>query len=71
MAGSVTLGDGVVIAGSVSVKDHVAIGSGAVIAGASVVISDVPAGKKMLGYPALEYQDALKSWAIMRKSIRN
>jgi UDP-3-O-[3-hydroxymyristoyl] glucosamine N-acyltransferase len=70
LAGSVTLGDGVMIAGSVSVKDHVKIGDGAVIGGASVVIADVPAGKKMLGYPALNYNDTLKHWAMVRRLIR-
>jgi len=67
LAGSVTLGDGVVIAGAVSVKDHVMVGNGAIVAGGSVVINDVPAGKKMLGYPALEYKDTLKNWAMVRR----
>jgi len=70
LAGSVTLGNGVVLAGSVSVKDHVKIGDGVVIGGASVVIQDVPAGKKMLGYPALNYNDTLKHWAQVRRSVR-
>jgi len=67
LAGSVILGDGVVIAGSVSVSDHVTIGNGAIIQGGSVVINDVPAGKKMLGYPALEYKETLKHWVRIRK----
>ncbi|VAX38169.1 UDP-3-O-[3-hydroxymyristoyl] glucosamine N-acyltransferase [hydrothermal vent metagenome] len=71
LAGSVTLGDGVVIAGTVSIKDHVTIGNGAIIGGGSIVIKDVIAGKKMLGYPALEYKDTLKHWAKVRKSIKN
>ena len=70
LAGSVTLGDGVVIAGAVSVSDHVIVGNGAIIAGGSVVINDVPAGKKILGYPALEYRDTLKHWVRVRKSIK-
>ncbi len=70
LAGSVILGDGVVIAGSVSVKDHVTISNRAMIGGGSVVINDVPVGKKMLGYPAIEYKDALKHWAMVRKSIK-
>jgi len=70
LAGSVTLGDGVVIAGAVSVSDHVIVGNGAIIAGGSVVINDVPAGKKILGYPALEYKDTLRHWARVRKSIK-
>lgn len=70
LAGSVTLGDGVVIAGSVSVSDHVVIGDKAVIGGGSVVINDIPAGKKVIGYPALEYKDTIKHWVRVRKSNR-
>ncbi len=70
LAGSVTLGDGVVIAGSVSISDHITIGNEAIIAGGSIVISDVPAGKKVLGYPALEYRDTIKHWAKIRRSMK-
>jgi UDP-3-O-[3-hydroxymyristoyl] glucosamine N-acyltransferase len=51
LAGSVTLGDGVII-GSASIKDHTTLGSGAIIGAGSGVVSDVPAGKTVLGYPA-------------------
>jgi len=68
LAGSVTLGDGVIIAGSVSIKDHVTIGDGAIIEGGSVVLTNVPAGKKFLGYPALEHKDTIKHWVRVRKS---
>jgi UDP-3-O-[3-hydroxymyristoyl] glucosamine N-acyltransferase len=67
LAGSVTLGDGVVIAGSSSIKDHTTIGSGAVVGAGSGVMADVAAGKKVLGYPAVEYRDALKQWVALRK----
>jgi len=69
LAGSVTLGDGVILAGAVSIKDHVMIGDKAIIGAASVVIKDVPAGEKMLGYPAMTYNDTLRHWAMVRKSI--
>jgi UDP-3-O-[3-hydroxymyristoyl] glucosamine N-acyltransferase len=54
LAGSVTLGDGVIIGGSASIKDHTTLGSGAIIGAGSGVVSDVPAGKTVLGYPAVE-----------------
>ena len=69
LAGSVTLGDGVVIGGSASIKDHTTIGSGAVVGAGSGVVGDIPAGKKMLGYPAIEYRDALKQWVFLKKAI--
>lgn len=67
LAGSVTLEDGVIIGGSASIKDHITIGSGAMIGAGSGVAADVPAGKTMLGYPAVEARTALKQWAILKR----
>ncbi|MDT8415285.1 MAG: UDP-3-O-(3-hydroxymyristoyl)glucosamine N-acyltransferase [Flavobacteriaceae bacterium] len=71
LAGSVTLGNGVVIGGSASIKDHTTIGDGAIIGAGSGVTADVPAGKTMLGYPAVEARDALKQWAILKRMVKN
>lgn len=70
LAGSVTLGDGVVIGGGARISDHVKIGSGAVIGGNSGVINDVEPGKKVLGYPAIDARDALKQWVILKKLVK-
>lgn len=69
LAGSVTLGDGVIIGGSASIKDHTTIGSGAIVGAGSGVTGDIPAGKTMLGYPAVEARDALKQWAILKRLV--
>ena len=69
LAGSVTLGNGVLIGGSASITDHVTIGDGAIIGGGSGVTKDIPAGKTMLGYPAIEARDALKQWAILKRLV--
>ena len=69
LAGSVTLGNGVLIGGSASITDHVSIGDGAIIGGGSGVTKDIPAGKTMLGYPAIEARDALKQWAILKRLV--
>jgi UDP-3-O-[3-hydroxymyristoyl] glucosamine N-acyltransferase len=53
LSGSVVLGDYVTLAGQVGVADHIAIGEGAVIGAQSGVFSDVPAGEKQFGYPAM------------------
>jgi UDP-3-O-[3-hydroxymyristoyl] glucosamine N-acyltransferase len=69
LAGSVTLGNGVIIGGSASIKDHTTIGDGAIVGAGSGVVSDIPAGKTMLGYPAVEARDALKQWAILKSLV--
>ncbi len=67
LAGSVTLGNGVIIGGSASIKDHLTLGDGVTIGAGSGVAADVPAGKTMLGYPAVEARTALKQWAILKR----
>ncbi|HEX8562157.1 MAG TPA: UDP-3-O-(3-hydroxymyristoyl)glucosamine N-acyltransferase [Flavobacterium sp.] len=67
LAGSVTLGNGVIIGGSASIKDHLTIGDGAIVGAGSGVAADVPAGKTVLGYPAVEARTALKQWAILKR----
>ncbi len=52
IAGSVTMGDGVVIGGSASVADGVAIGNGAQVAAQAGVINDIPDGETWMGSPA-------------------
>ena len=71
LAGSVTLGDGVIIGGSASIKDHVTIHSGATVGGGSGVISDVEAGKTVIGYPACDSREKMKQWVALRKLGRN
>ena len=69
LAGSVTLGNGVIIGGSASIKDHTTIGDGAIVGAGSGVTGNIPAGKTMLGYPAVEARDALKQWAILKRLV--
>lgn len=71
LAGSVTLGNGVIIGGSASIKDHTSIGDGAIVGAGSGVAADVPAGKTMLGYPAVEARDALKQWAALKRLAKD
>jgi len=71
LAGSVTLGDGVIIGGSASIKDHTTIHSGAIVGAGSGVMKDVPAGMTVLGYPAAESKEKLKQWVALRKLARD
>ena len=67
LAGTVTLGDGVMMGGGARVKDHVTIGDGVKIGGGAGVISDVAPGKTVLGSPANEYRQTLRIWAAERQ----
>ena len=67
LAGSVTLGDGVIVGGGACISDHVTLGNGVLVGGGSGVMSDFEAGKKVLGYPAIDSKDALKQWVILRR----
>ena len=70
LAGSVTLGDGVIVGGGACISDHVTLGNGVLVGGQSGVINDFEAGKKVLGYPAIDSRDALKQWVILRKLVK-
>lgn len=67
IAGTVTIGDGVVIGGMVAMKDHITIGQGATLAGASQVMTDVPAGEVWAGSPAQSIHDAKREYAAVRR----
>ena len=67
LAGSVTLGDGVIVGGSASISDHVTLGNGVMVGGGSGVMNDVPDGGKVLGYPAADSRETLKQWVALRK----
>jgi UDP-3-O-[3-hydroxymyristoyl] glucosamine N-acyltransferase len=60
IAGSCTTGDYVVLAGQVGVADHVTIGDRAVIGAKAAVPKDIPAGARMLGYPARPDKETLR-----------
>lgn len=67
VAGSVTMGDGVMVGGCVAIKDHTTIGRGARIGGGSGVAADVAAGQTVVGYPADDQRQAMRQWAAIRK----
>jgi UDP-3-O-[3-hydroxymyristoyl] glucosamine N-acyltransferase len=71
LAGSVVLGDGVMIGGGAKIKDHVTLGSGVSVGACSGVISDFSDGKSILGYPAAESRDTLKQWVTLKKLAKS
>lgn len=52
VAGSAVIGDRSVLGGKCGIGDNLKVGPDSVIGGAAIVLSDVPAGSFMMGYPA-------------------
>jgi UDP-3-O-[3-hydroxymyristoyl] glucosamine N-acyltransferase len=67
MAGSTILEDYVALAGQAGLAGHLRIGAGAQIGAQCGVMSDIPAGSRMLGSPALPVKEALRVMAVQKK----
>ena len=65
IAGSATLGDYVVIAGQVGIGGHTTVGTGAQVGGGAGTHTDIAAGEKVIGYPAMPVKD----WVAGEKVI--
>ena len=68
VAGSVRIGDRVVLGGQVGVSDNIFIGDDVIAGGGTLILTNAPAGRVLLGYPAvkmdthIELQKALRRW---------
>ena len=60
-AGSSTLGNNVMIGGQAGVSGHLKVGNNVQIGGGSGVINDIPDNTKVMGYPAKNLREFLKS----------
>lgn len=67
LAGSTTVGKNVILAGQVGVAGHLHVGDGVIATAQTGIPSDVPAGKVVSGYPAIDNRQWLKSAAIFNK----
>lgn len=67
IAGGANIGDGAMIGGGVSIKEQTKIHPGAAVGAGSGVMNDVPAGKTVLGYPAVDSRETLKMWLALRE----
>ncbi|SFE21978.1 UDP-3-O-(3-hydroxymyristoyl)glucosamine N-acyltransferase [Roseivivax sediminis] len=70
IAGSATIGDFVVLAGQVGISDNICVGDNVICGGATVVLSSIPAGRVMLGYPATKMDQTLESYKALRRLPR-
>ncbi|ODN71150.1 UDP-3-O-(3-hydroxymyristoyl)glucosamine N-acyltransferase [Methylobrevis pamukkalensis] len=67
ISGSSTLGDFVALGGQAGISGHLRIGTGAQVAGNSGVASDIPAGEKWGGSPAMPLRQWMKGVRTLRK----
>ena len=70
LAGSTTIGKNVILAGQVGVAGHCTVGDGAIATAQSGIPNDVPAGKTVSGYPAIDNRQWLRSVVPLQQASR-
>lgn len=70
IAGSSVIGNHVVLGGQVGVTDNTTVGDRVVAGGASVILSKVPAGRVVLGYPAVRLDQHVDIYKALRRLPR-
>ncbi|MFD2739251.1 UDP-3-O-(3-hydroxymyristoyl)glucosamine N-acyltransferase [Sulfitobacter aestuarii] len=70
VAGSVVIGDNVVLGGQVGASDNIFIGDGVIAGGGTKLLSNVPAGRTMLGYPATAMDKQMDIYRALRRLPR-
>jgi UDP-3-O-[3-hydroxymyristoyl] glucosamine N-acyltransferase len=70
IAGSSRIGNNVVLGGQTGVSDNIFIGDNVITGGATKVLSNVPAGRVMLGYPAMKMDTQLDLYKQLRRLPR-
>lgn len=70
VAGSTVIGNNVILGGQVGVSDNITVGDNVVVGGGSKLLSKVPAGRVMLGYPATKMDQNLEIYRLQRRLPR-
>lgn len=70
ISGSVDIGNHVVLGGQCGVADNIFIGDGVVAAGGTKILSNVPAGRVMMGYPAVRMDQHTEIYKAQRRLPR-
>lgn len=70
IAGSTTVGDRCVFGGQSGVADNISVGDDVICTGGTKLISNVPAGRVMMGYPAVRMDQHLEMYKAMRRLPR-
>ena len=67
IAGSAMIGKNVVLGGQSGISDNIFVGDNVITGGATKVLSNIPAGRVMLGYPAMKMDTQLEVYRNLRK----
>ena len=70
VAGSTRIGDRVVFGGQVGVSDNIFVGDDVVAGGATKILTKVPAGRVILGYPAMKMEQFIEAGQNWRRLPR-
>lgn len=70
VAGSTRIGRNVVLGGQTGVSDNLFIGDHVITGGATKVLANVPAGRVMLGYPAVKMDSQIEIYKGLRRLPR-
>ena len=70
VAGSAVLGDRVVLGGKAGVADNISVGDDVVLTGATIALSNVPARRIMMGYPAVPIATHIEIYKALRRLPR-
>ncbi|OSP55234.1 UDP-3-O-(3-hydroxymyristoyl)glucosamine N-acyltransferase [Pseudoruegeria sp. SK021] len=70
VAGSTRIGNRVVLAGQCGVNDNIFIGDDVVAGGGTKIFTNAPAGRVLLGYPAVKMATHIESYKALRRLPR-
>ena len=70
IAGSTRIGERCVFGGQSGVADNLFVGDDAIITAATAVLSNVPAGRVMMGYPAVKIEQSTEMYKALRRLPR-
>ncbi|NGM47211.1 UDP-3-O-(3-hydroxymyristoyl)glucosamine N-acyltransferase [Rhodobacter sp. SGA-6-6] len=70
VAGSARIGDRVVLAGQVGVNDNIFVGDDVIAGGGTKIFTNAPAGRVLLGYPAVKMETHVEMQKALRRLPR-
>ncbi len=70
IAGSARIGDRVVLAGQCGVNDNIFVGDDVICGGATKIFTNAPAGRILLGYPAVKMETHVEMQKALRRLPR-